>query len=135
VDDYAHHPTEIRATLQATKNASPKRVVAVFQPHRYTRTRQLYKDFGKAFGDADVVILTEIYSAGEKPISGVSARLIGEEIARTGKEVIYVPLFETVEEHILAAAQPGDMIITIGAGNIWQAGVQVAKRLEERKLC
>ena len=132
VDDYAHHPTEIRATLKATKNASAKRVVAVFQPHRFTRTKQLYKDFGKAFADADVIIVTEIYSAGEKPIAGVSARLIVDEIEKTGKRVIYVPIFDTVHEHILTITKPGDMIITIGAGNIWQAGVQVAQRLENR---
>jgi UDP-N-acetylmuramate--alanine ligase len=132
VDDYAHHPTEIRATLKATKNATAKRVVAVFQPHRFTRTKQLYKDFGKAFADADVIIITEIYSAGEKPIAGVSARLIVDEIEKTGKRVIYSPDFNTVQEHILTIAKPGDMIITIGAGNIWQAGVQVAQHLENR---
>lgn len=132
VDDYAHHPTEIKATLKATKNATAKRVVAVFQPHRFTRTKQLYKDFGKAFVDADIVIITEIYSAGEKPIAGVTAHLIVDEIEKSGTRVIYAPLFDTVYEHILAIAEPGDMIITIGAGNIWQAGVQVALRLENR---
>lgn len=132
VDDYAHHPTEIKATLKAAKYAISNKLIAVFQPHRFTRTKLLFSEFAKAFDDADTIIITEIYSAGEKPIEGVSARLIIDEIEKSGKTVIYAPLFETVAEHILKIFKPGDMVITLGAGNIYQAGIEVAEGLKKQ---
>lgn len=133
VDDYAHHPTEIRATLKAARQAHPGRVIGVFQPHRYSRTKFLYEEFGKAFGDADVVVINNIYGAGEMPIEGVTAQLIVDAIKRNNnKEVIYIDSLSEVSDYLADAAQPGDIILTMGAGNIWTSGVELVKKLGER---
>ncbi len=132
VDDYAHHPTEIKATLQAAKKAGFARVVGVFQPHRYTRTNFLFKEFGEAFGDADMVIITDIYSAGEAPIAGVDAKLIVNEVKKnTDVPVYYLPNSDEIISFLLEEAKQGDLIITLGAGNIWNTGVELVKRLKE----
>lgn len=123
IDDYAHHPTEIKATLAAVKSLRKNRVIAVFQPHRYTRTKLLYREFGMAFKDADKVIVTNIYPAGEKPISGVSSMLIVSEIKKHGrKDVTYVPLKEEIIPYLSRNVQCGDLVIFLGAGDIRKTG-------------
>ena len=131
VDDYAHHPSEIKATLKAARQVGAKRIITVFQPHRYTRTNLLRAEFGSAFTDSDVVIINEIYSAGEQPIEGVNAGILVEAIRKNGhKEVIYLGTREEIVDYLADFAKPGDLIFTMGAGNIWMAGVDLVKRLQ-----
>jgi UDP-N-acetylmuramate--alanine ligase len=131
VDDYGHHPAEIRATLAAGKNGWPeRRLVVAFQPHRYTRTRELFDDFVTAFYDADVLVVTDIYAASEKPIEGVTAEAMANAIRKHGqKDVTYVADREMIADHLLQVLQPGDIVLTLGAGNIWQAGEALLERL------
>lgn len=132
IDDYAHHPSEIKATLKAARQLKKGRVVSVFQPHRYTRTLFLAERFGAAFNDADVIIVSDIYSAGEQPIKGVSARNIVSEIEKNVDcEVIYLPTRKEIVDYLAKTARPGDLILTFGAGDIWNAGVELVKRLKE----
>lgn len=122
VDDYGHHPTEIRATLAAAKSTG-RRLVVLFQPHRYTRTQALHDDFARSFYDADVVLLTDIYAASEEPIAGVTAQALAEEIERFGhRNVRYVGSVEQGVQTLLDVRQPGDLVLTLGAGNVWRAG-------------
>lgn len=133
IDDYAHHPTEIKATLQGARQTNPKRLIGIFQPHRYTRTKQLYERFGASFGDADLLVVSGIYSAGESPINGVTAELIVEAAKRhLVKEIVYIEDLTEVTPYLADIAQPGDLILTMGAGNIWTAGVDLVKTLKER---
>ena len=130
VDDYGHHPTEIKATLAASKAAWDRRVVAVFQPHRYTRTRDLADDFTKAFEQADVVFVTDIYAAGETPIPGISGELIAEKIRSSGHSAVHwvngaPDLLDRVKETL----REGDIVITLGAGDIWKIGEELLARL------
>lgn len=129
VDDYAHHPTEVAATIAAAQSCEPKRLIAVFQPHRYSRTLHLANDFAECFANVDQVILTDIYPAGEAPIDGVSSRLILDKVANEHKD--FVPL-ESLEEMLLQYAQKGDIILMMGAGNIWRHSVKLAQMLEEK---
>lgn len=132
-DDYAHHPTEIKATLQAARTLKPSRVVAFFQPHRYTRTALLHERFGEAFRDADLIILTEIYSAGEPPLEGVSARLIIDAVEKyDGRPVVYFPGLDEAVRHLAGIVAPGDLVLTLGAGNIWTAGKKLLAQLEKK---
>ena len=132
VDDYAHHPAEIQATLRAAKDGFQRRLIAVFQPHRYTRTRALLSDFLPAFDLADRVIVTEIYPAGEAPIAGVSGRQIVEGLTRRGRaEVLYIERKEEVPDLVIEQARPGDLVITMGAGDIWKACDEIVRRLEQ----
>jgi len=134
VDDYAHHPTEIATTLQAARGVAPKRLVCVFQPHRYTRTKFLAKEFGGAFENADLLILTDVYSAGEAQIPGVSGELIKEEVERqTGKKVIYIPDRANVSRYLTEIAESGDLVMTMGAGNIYLSGEELVEKLVEKK--
>lgn len=129
MDDYGHHPTEIRATLDALR-AKGRRVVAVFQPHRYSRTQLLFEDFGKAFGAADELFLTEIYPAGEAPIEGVSSALIKDAIQRNGKrDVEIISRFEDIPKTVIPRLKKGDILLTLGAGDITKAGPIVLAEL------
>ncbi len=132
VDDYAHHPTEIRATLSAARERAPGRVVAVFQPQRYTRTKLLLREFGLAFAQADEVVLTEIYSPpGEQPIPGVSAQALAALIRENvGRDVPWFPDLDGVLAYLVEIARPGDIILTMGAGDIWKVAHRLVKRLE-----
>jgi len=135
-DDYGHHPTEIKATLLTLKLYN-RRIVVVFQPHRYTRTFYLYRDIAEALTLADVVILTEIYSAGEKPILGVSAKKIYEEIKgkRPDFNIYYVENLTDAASTALDILRDGDILLTIGAGNVWKVGeVLLAKLRSESKV-
>jgi UDP-N-acetylmuramate--alanine ligase len=131
VDDYGHHPVEIMATLKAARTGWERRIIAVFQPHRYTRTQALFHDFLTAFYDADVLILTDIYPAGEDRIEGVEAKALFEGIREYGhKDVSYLAKKEEIIEHLLGIVTPGDLVITLGAGDIWQVADELAKRLQ-----
>jgi UDP-N-acetylmuramate--alanine ligase len=132
VDDYAHHPTEIMATLQAAKQGNPKRMISVFQPHRYSRTKMIGKEFGKAFSAADLVIVTDIYPAGEEPILGVSSQIIIDSLKEHRcREVVYIPEKEKVVDYLKEILQPGDLVMTIGAGNIWTVAEELVSELQK----
>jgi UDP-N-acetylmuramate--alanine ligase len=118
VDDYGHHPTEIAAVLRAARAGGPARLVAVFQPHRYSRTRDLFGDFGPALSLADVVVLADIYPAGEAPIAGVTLEAFAAEVARAVPELHVVPAVADLPGRVAAIARPGDLVITLGAGSI-----------------
>jgi UDP-N-acetylmuramate--alanine ligase len=122
VDDYGHHPAEIRATLKAARGCNFKRVLALFQPHRYTRTQHLWSEFELAFNDADVLALIDIYAAGEAPIAGVTSEALGSAIREAGhKNVHYFRSMQDAIEFLLREARAGDAIMTIGAGNVSRA--------------
>jgi UDP-N-acetylmuramate--alanine ligase len=131
VDDYGHHPEEIKATLAAARGAFPgRRVVAVFQPHRYTRAAALRQEFARAFNQADRVVCGDVYAAGEDPITGVSGRALADAIRAHGhKDVTYVGAVPALVDHLATAVQPGDVVITLGAGDVWQVGAELLKRL------
>lgn len=126
-DDYAHHPTEIQATLAGVKKWYPdKRLMVIFQPHTYSRTQSLLSEFGKSFSDADLVILTEIYaSAREKPIPGISGQVLFEEVRKRHKGVHFAPNRNDVLQYLMATVRPNDLVLTMGAGNIytWLPGI------------
>lgn len=134
IDDYAHHPTEIEATILAAK-ATGKRIIAVFQPQRYTRTFFLLDAFSRAFKDADEVIITDIYSpAGEQRIEGVTSQRLVELIAaNSNPNVSYVPTKEEVLDLLAAKIAPGDLVLTMGAGDIWKTADNLARLLRERE--
>jgi UDP-N-acetylmuramate--alanine ligase len=129
IDDYAHHPTEIRATLKAMEN-SGRRIVAVFQPHRYTRTRDLKDQFGKCFDIADHLVVTDIYSADEKPIEGVSGNDICESAKSYGHKDTHFISKGDIIKHLMDMAKPGDAIFLLGAGDIGEMPPKIAKALE-----
>jgi len=130
VDDYGHHPTEVRATLAAAKGPAGRRVVCLFQPHRYTRTKHLLEEFFTAFNQADRVIIMDIYPAGEQPIAGVSGQAVCEGIKGYGhKDAVHIAGREQVVEHLLRTLAPGDMLLTLGAGDVWKLGEAVLEKL------
>lgn len=134
VDDYGHHPAEIRATLAAAGGGFDRRLFVVFQPHRYTRTYHLKEEFHRAFTLADALILTEIYPAGEAPIAGVSARELIPGIEAHGpRDVVYLPDKETILEHLLQTIRSGDLVLTLGAGDIGAVGDQLVAALRSRE--
>lgn len=136
VDDYAHHPTEISTTLKAARQTKPQRLICAFQPHRYSRTNFLRKEFGQAFTAADLLILTDVYSAGEKPIPGVTGETLKDEIeAQTGQKVIYIPDRNQIARYLSEIVESGDLVITMGAGNIYLAGEELVEKLVERQEC
>ncbi|MBI3694065.1 MAG: UDP-N-acetylmuramate--L-alanine ligase, partial [Acidobacteria bacterium] len=122
MDDYGHHPTEIRATLAAARNCDFRRIHVLFQPHRFTRTHYLMDEFAGCFADCDTLYLLDIYPASEAPIEGVTAGVLAERIRRAGREVRYFGSLDEAVAAIAAAAAPGDLVLTLGAGNVWQAG-------------
>ena len=127
VDDYAHHPTEIQTTIKAARQTNPKRLVVAFQPHRYTRTQLLRKEFGSCFKGADVLILTDIYAASEEPIPGISGRTIVDEVkAQTGVDAVYIEKLADIAPWLEQNRRKGDLIITMGAGNIYTVGETLA---------
>jgi UDP-N-acetylmuramate--alanine ligase len=136
VDDYAHHPTELSATLAAARATMPGdgRVIAVFQPHRYSRTRALYREFGASFSSADAVLITEVYGAGEMPQPGVNGKLIVDAICETRghPEVYYIPQQDVIPAVLQSVSRRGDLVLTLGAGDISKAGEDLLGILEER---
>lgn len=128
VDDYAHHPTEIRATLRAARAAHPGRILVMFQPHRYSRTQLLADGFGSAFEEADELLLTEVFAAGEVPVAGVSAELIAAAVRRHGRPPVTIcPLLEDLVEAALRRLRPGDLVFSMGAGDVRRAGEALAR--------
>lgn len=127
LDDYAHHPTEISATLSAAKNTDAKRIVVVFQPHTYTRTKAFLDDFAKALSVADMVVLADIYAAREKNTIGISSMDLKEKIDALGTECYYFPSFEEIEKFLLEKCMNGDLLITMGAGNVVRIGESLLK--------
>jgi UDP-N-acetylmuramate--alanine ligase len=133
VEDYGHHPTELKATLNAAKRGWPRRLVVVFQPHRYTRLAKLMKAFATAFNQADVVVTTEVYPAGEAPIPGATGRALFEEIQLFGhKNVHFEPDMKKIPALIARIAEPNDLILIQGAGNINRIIPGIIAALEEK---
>jgi UDP-N-acetylmuramate--alanine ligase len=131
IDDYGHHPVEMRATLVAARGAFPdRRLVLAFQPHRYTRTRDLFGEFLEAFDGADQVFLTDIYAAGEDPIDGLSGEVLYAALRRRGHlDVGYVPAWRDLPEVVQGAVRPGDLVLVLGAGSIYEVGDLLVRRL------
>ncbi|MFQ5583822.1 MAG: UDP-N-acetylmuramate--L-alanine ligase [Calditrichia bacterium] len=134
VDDYAHHPTEIAATLRGAREGWPqRRLIAVFQPHLYSRTKNFFREFARSFSDADVVFITEIYPAREEPIEGVSGELIANSARNLPDlEVVYVPSKSDAARKTTEILRPGDMVITIGAGDVWRINEQLLQALKSK---
>ena len=133
VDDYAHHPTEIQRTLDAALAFDRKRLVVVFQPHRYSRVSFLWDEFRRSFYAAHELIVLPIYPAGEDPIPGVDAERLADEIRQSGhRSTRYVPNIDTAVQTLLEIVQPGDLVLTIGAGNVYQVGDRLVRALESR---
>ena len=127
IDDYAHHPTEIRATLRAAQKVPHKTIWCVFQPHTYTRTKALLPQFAEALAIADKVLVADIYAARELDIYGISSADLAEEIQKLGTDCLYLPTFPEIEEHLRSNIHAGDVVITMGAGNIVQVGESLLK--------
>lgn len=132
IDDYAHHPTEIAATIQAAHDCHDGRVVAVFQPHRYSRTKFLAEKFAEALSAADEVYLLDVYPAGEDPIEGVSSQLILDYLPKGHEGVLFKE--EAMAHELLDHLQPGDMVLVMGAGSIWQEAPNIVEALKEKYL-
>jgi UDP-N-acetylmuramate--alanine ligase len=136
IDDYGHHPTEIRATLAAARHCGFKRVHVIFQPHRFTRTRDLLEQFGAAFNDADTVSVLDIYAASETPIPGITGERLAQAIQLFGDQrrtVSYVQSFDDAVRQVSALAEPGDMVLTLGAGSVSQLGPMVLEQLKKKQ--
>jgi UDP-N-acetylmuramate--alanine ligase len=132
IDDYGHHPVEIKATLAAAKSGWNKRVIAVFQPHRYSRVAALFEDFLTAFYQADQLVITDVYAAGEEPIEGATGAALVQGIVEHGhKAVTYRATLEEVTEFVAGIVEPGDMVMTLGAGNVNQVCGFLADKLRQ----
>lgn len=129
VDDYAHHPTEIKATIEAARSIHHGRLIVAFQPHRYTRTNSLGIQLGEALSGADICLVTEIYAAGENPIPGIDGNLVAQAACGAGGQCSFCPSLTAMEEHLLHILQPGDLLITMGAGDIWKMGISLLEKL------
>jgi UDP-N-acetylmuramate--alanine ligase len=135
VDDYAHHPTEVVATLEAARIDGKTRIVAVFQPHRYSRTQAMWRALGESLAGADLVVLTDVYGAGERPIPGVTGKLLVDALAEAapGKRVVYLPRRSEVAPFLAREVRPGDLILTIGAGDVTMVADETLDRIREAK--
>ena len=132
IDDYGHHPTEIRATLAAAQLCNFKRIHAIFQPHRYTRTQHLMDEFGKSFHQADVVYVLDIYAASEPPIEGITGQALAERIRDFGHRCVeFTGTIDQTVEAVTEKIRDGDVVLTLGAGNVWQAGEKILEKLRE----
>jgi len=133
IDDYGHHPAEIRATLEAARGCGFKRLLVLFQPHRYTRTQHLWEDFRRSFNQADVLVITDIYAAGEAPIEGITGETLAAAISTAGhKSVIYSSTLQGGIEFMLREARAGDAVLTIGAGSVGRVTEELAMLLDSR---
>jgi len=134
VDDYAHHPTEVKATLAAASSLGFERVWVVFQPHRYSRTQALADEFGRAFADADRVVLFDVYGAGETPIPGVTGHTIVDSVMRLcpRTRLAWLPHRADAAPFLLDRVKPGDLVLTMGAGDITTFGPELVRALESR---
>jgi UDP-N-acetylmuramate--alanine ligase len=133
IDDYGHHPAEIRATLEAARGCGYGRLLVLFQPHRYSRTKFLWEDFRRSFNQADVLVMTEIYAAGEQPLAGITGEKLADAIRAAGhKNVVFTGTLQSGLECLLCEARPGDAILTIGAGSVGGTLDQLASQLETK---
>lgn len=130
IEDYAHHPTEIKATIEAARHLNPKRIIVAFQPHRYSRTKHLKNEFTEAFLEADYIIITDIYAASEKPIEGVDSQTLYESLKMKQSEVCFLPL-AGIADHIVHIASKGDLIIIMGAGDIGGVSEEVTRKFKK----
>ena len=131
VDDFAHHPTEIIATLEGVRSGFDRRIVAVFQPHLFSRTRDFHEEFGRAFMNSDVLIVTDIYPARETPVEGVTGKLVADAAVAAGhRNVRYIENKDDISGALLDMAREKDIVITFGAGDIHRTGVEFLSRLE-----
>jgi len=134
IDDFAHHPTEILASLDGVRSGYDRRIVAVFQPHLYSRTRDFYEDFGRAFLESDVLLVTDVYPAREEPIEGVTGKLVADAAQAAGhRQVTYIPDRNDVASTLNGLVERGDLVIMYGAGNIHQAGLELLDMLGQRE--
>jgi UDP-N-acetylmuramate--alanine ligase len=134
LDDYGHHPTEIAATLAAVREGFGARTLVVFQPHRYSRTRALLEEFGCAFYLADRVIVTDIYAAGEEPVNGLNGASVADALVRHGHPwVRYQPDFERIAGLLRDALRPGDIVLTLGAGDVWKVGERLVRDAQKKR--
>jgi UDP-N-acetylmuramate--alanine ligase len=132
VDDYGHHPAEVQATLEAAQRAYGRRIVVAFQPHRYSRTQSCFEELTRAFNRADVLLLLDVYAAGEAPIEGATSDKLADAIRRHGhRDVTWIGARATSAERIAARILPGDVVITLGAGDITRTGPELLARLAE----
>ena len=131
VDDYGHHPAEVRATLLGAREAFHRRIVCVFQPHRYTRTRDLMQEFATAFNDADVLVLTDVYAAGEEPIPGASADALAAAIRACGHRDVTLAPRPELARAARARVRPGDLVLTLGAGDVTNVGPELLGLLRQ----
>jgi UDP-N-acetylmuramate--alanine ligase len=132
VDDYGHHPTEVAKTLEAARLGYPdRRIICIFQPHRFTRTAFLFEDFGSAFSNADITIISDIYSAGESQIEGITGETIFNEVKKNSGNALYIKKKEQISNYVIDIARPKDLIITMGAGDINNVGKEIFSRLKE----
>jgi UDP-N-acetylmuramate--alanine ligase len=129
VDDYAHHPTEIKVTIEAAQKVHDGRIIVVFQPHRYTRTKLLGSKIGESLLGADLIIVSEVYSAGEKAINGITGEIVAQAAEKAGGKTVYLPTFELIKNYLIANLQANDLVITMGAGDIWKLGQDLYKTL------
>jgi UDP-N-acetylmuramate--alanine ligase len=134
IDDYGHHPTEVRATLAAARQCGFRKVHVVFQPHRYTRTQLLMNEFANAFHDADTLFILDIYAASEAPIEGITGEALARHIKeKGGQQARYVDSFIAAAEAVAVQAEGGDMILTLGAGSVSQLGPMILQKLQVRQ--
>lgn len=132
IDDYGHHPVEVREVLKASRESHKRPIVLLFQPHRYSRTKDLFNDFVTVFNDADKVFITDIYEASEKPIEGVSSQILVDAVKSHGhKNVSYLPFDDELALKISKELKNGDLFITLGAGNVFKAGEEVLELLKK----
>jgi UDP-N-acetylmuramate--alanine ligase len=132
VDDYAHHPTEVRATLKSAKTGWTNKIIAAFQPHLYTRTKDFYQEFAKALAIADVCIVCDVYPAREEPIPGVTGELIADALKKNGhKNTVYIKDKDKIPAEVLRILKPGSTFITMGAGDIWKVSNQLTEQLRD----
>lgn len=122
IDDYAHHPSEIKATLKAAKNGEYKNIWCVFQPHTYTRTKALLEDFATAFENADKVVIPDIYAAREPDTGEINSSILADKVATNGKDALYIKDFNSIVEFLDKNLVPGDLLITMGAGDVYKVG-------------
>jgi UDP-N-acetylmuramate--alanine ligase len=134
LDDYAHHPTEIVATLKAAVNMKRRRIVSIFQPHRYTRTKFLKKEFARAFYGTDCLILTDIYAADEKPICGVTSMCIYDEVIKIKKVNSTYMAKEKLIEYLMGFVRPGDLLLFLGAGDIGRISGEFVMRFKKERI-
>lgn len=133
VDDYGHHPVEIKAVLKAVKDGWKRRAIVVFQPHRYSRTEDLFSEFITAFNDADILIITNVYAAGEEPRENFNSKKLFEAIKKHGHRAVeYIASKSDVPARLMEIARADDMVITLGAGDVWQVGEELVEALEEK---